>query len=233
MLSLKNAENDLQPYLYRQRDNISLGVFGSYLILPIFKRFMEKHPDVSLHVKEYSSEKTIKKLCDSSVDVGIVYQCDLPSHLATTVLFEDEIILAVPLTHPLAKFDTIKPEHLNGMSVIILNDMLLLRKVIVSELEKNKIIPNIICELDNHYSCLEYAEAQIGIAFVTRSLFGSLVPKNVRLVSLDIPAFFRPVMLVHNRELLLDEPTCALITQIKNFYTTEMQSSLRKDVVCA
>ncbi|TMM89477.1 LysR family transcriptional regulator, partial [Salmonella enterica subsp. enterica serovar Heidelberg] len=34
MLDLKNAENELLPYQDQQRDTISIGVSGSYLVLP-------------------------------------------------------------------------------------------------------------------------------------------------------------------------------------------------------
>ncbi len=221
MLNLKSAESELRPYRHQQRDTISLGVSGSHLVLPIFKRFAERYPEISLNVKEFSSEGTIKRLNDNAIDIGIVYQKQLPPHLSSTLLFEDEIIAAIPFSHPLTKYQTLKPEHLNDQPVIILNDSLLLRNVITSELTKRKITPNIICELDNHYSCLEYAEAQIGIAFIMRSLFRSSPPKNVHLISLGIPAFFHPVILVHHRDLLLDEPTRYLLGQIKDFYTSE------------
>lgn len=36
MLDLKNAENELLPYQDQQRDTISIGVSGSYLVLPAF-----------------------------------------------------------------------------------------------------------------------------------------------------------------------------------------------------
>ncbi|KSB67305.1 hypothetical protein LFZ45_21725 [Salmonella enterica subsp. enterica serovar Weslaco str. 247K] len=79
-----------------------------------------------------------------------------------------------------------------------------------------------------NYSCLEYAEAQIGIAFITRSLTHLSTPKNVRLVSLGIPAFFIPVMLVHSNDLSLDNATICLLKQIKNFYTVDNKSAPEK-----
>lgn len=228
MQDLKSAESDLRPYRHQQRDNISLGVSGSHLVLPVFQRFTKQHPEISLNVKEFSSEGTIKKLNDNAIDIGIIYQREIPSGLSSTLLFEDEIIAAVPITHPLTEYNELQPEHLNDQSVIILNDSLLLRHIITAELTKRKITPNIICELDNHYSCLEYAEAQIGIAFITRSLFRSSPPKNVKLFSLGIPAFSHPVVLVHSQDLLLDEPTRYLLGQIKDFYTSKIPLSTEK-----
>lgn len=229
MQNLKSAEKDLRPYHHQQRDNISLGVSGSHLVLPVFQRFSQRHPEISLNVKEFSSEGTIKKLNDNAIDIGIIYQREIPPGMSSTLLFEDEIIAAVPLTHPLTKNDKLRPEQLSDQPVIILNDSLLLRHVITTELTKRKVTPNIICELDNHYSCLEYAEAQIGIAFITRSLFRSSPPKNVKLLSLGIPAFFHPVVLVHSEDLLLDTPTRYLLGQIKDFYTSERPHRSEKE----
>ncbi len=110
----------------------------------------------------------------------------------------------------------------------MLNDSLLLRGIITTEFNNRKVVPNVICELDNHYSCLEYAEAQIGIAFITRSLTHLSTPKNVRLVSLGIPAFFIPVMLVHSNDLSLDNATICLLKQIKNFYTVDNKSEQKR-----
>lgn len=218
MDDLKNAENELRPYLHQQRESISVGVSGSHLILPVFENFSRHYPEISLTVKEYSSEQTVKKIVDNSLEMGIVYQTSLPSHLSSTLLFEDEIIAAIPMNHPLAKLDTLTLEHLNDQPLIVLNDALLLRSVINAELSKRMVVPNIICELDNHYSCLAYAEAEIGIALIARSLTNLTPPKNVRLVSLDVPAFYPSVILVHGKELQLDDPLLCLLSQIKTFH---------------
>ncbi|EGF2820436.1 LysR family transcriptional regulator [Salmonella enterica] len=228
MLDLKNAENELLPYQNQQRDTISIGVSGSYLVLPAFRNFMAHHPEISLNVKEFSTEQTIKKLTDSAVDIGIVYRTALPAQLSSTMLFEDEIIAAIPLSHPLATRERLHLKDLNDQPIIVLNDSLLLRGIITTEFNNRKVVPNVICELDNHYSCLEYAEAQIGIAFITRSLTHLSTPKNVRLVSLGIPAFFIPVMLVHSNDLSLDNATICLLKQIKNFYTVDNKSAPEK-----
>lgn len=138
---------------------------------------MAHHPEISLNVKEFSTEQTIKKLTDSAVDIGIVYRTALPAQLSSTMLFEDEIIAAIPLSHPLATRERLHLKDLNDQPIIVLNDSLLLRGIITTEFNNRKVVPNVICELDNHYSCLEYAEAQIGIAFITRSLTHLSTPK--------------------------------------------------------
>ncbi|MBJ5826418.1 LysR family transcriptional regulator substrate-binding protein, partial [Salmonella enterica subsp. enterica serovar Meleagridis] len=164
----------------------------------------------------------------SAVDIGIVYRTALPAQLSSTMLFEDEIIAAIPLSHPLATRERLHLKDLNDQPIIVLNDSLLLRGIITTEFNNRKVVPNVICELDKHYSCLEYAEAQIGIAFITRSLTHLSTPKNVRLVSLGIPAFFIPVMLVHSNDLSLDNATICLLKQIKNFYTVDNKSAPEK-----
>lgn len=219
---LKNAQNELSLYRYQSRDNISLGVSGSHLVLPVFKNFTKKHPEVALTIKEFSTEQTIKKIADKVVDFGIVYQCCVPEDISVTRLFMDEIVAAVPLSHPLAQKEKLQLEQLNGQPIIILNETLLLRGVIATELAKCHITPNIICELDNHYSCLAYAEAQIGIALITRSLFRSSPAKNVKLMSLQVPAFYQQVILVHSSDLLLDKPVQELLSQIKDHYSNDL-----------
>lgn len=83
---------------------------------------MAHHPEISLNVKEFSTEQTIKKLTDSAVDIGIVYRTALPAQLSSTMLFEDEIIAAIPLSHPLATRERLQLKDLNDQPIIVLND---------------------------------------------------------------------------------------------------------------
>ncbi len=78
MLDLKNAENELLPYQdIPARYTISIGVSGSFWSCPLSRNFMAHHPEISLNVKEFSTEQTVQKLTDSAVDIGIVYRTAL------------------------------------------------------------------------------------------------------------------------------------------------------------
>ncbi len=152
MLDLKNAENELLPYQDQQRDTISIGVSGSVpWSCPLFATLWHTIRKYTLNVKEFSTEQTIKKLTDSAVDIGIVYRTALPAQLSSTMLFEDEIIAAIPLSHPLATRERLHLKDLNDQPIIVLNDSLLLRGIITTEFNNRKVVPNVICELDNHY----------------------------------------------------------------------------------
>ncbi len=89
-------------------------------------------------LKSSQLSKPLKKLTDSAVDIGIVYRTALPAQLSSTMLFEDEIIAAIPLSHPLATRERLQLKDLNDQPIIVLNDSLLLRGIITTEFNNRK-----------------------------------------------------------------------------------------------
>ncbi|WP_348235545.1 LysR family transcriptional regulator substrate-binding protein, partial [Salmonella enterica] len=73
---------------------------------------------ISLDVKEFSTEQTIKKLSDSVADIGIVYRTALPAQLSSPMLFEDEIIAVIPLSHPLPTRERLHLKEINIQPII-------------------------------------------------------------------------------------------------------------------
>lgn len=215
---IENAEKDLYYYRQQDREVITVGASGSHLVLPIFANFTDAFPDTSLVVREFATKITMRKVTDGQVDIGLIYQNGADHQLASEVLLEDEMVAAVPVSHELASESQLSLDQLENQPLIVLNRDLFLRELLTQELDKAQVVPNIICELNNHYACLEYARAQLGIALVTRSLLMGYLPEGVKLLPIDCEALHQPITMVYREGLKIDEPIQFLLEEFRQTY---------------
>lgn len=198
-----------------ERESIHLGVSGSHLLLEVFKTFTDMFPDVSLHVSEFSTHRTIKKVLDHQIDIGIVYQTEEIGELTTELLFEEQFVAAIPCSHELADKDEIVLEDLENQPLILLEKEMYLRTRIDEEMKRRHIVPNIICELSNHYACLEYGKAQLGIVLTVES-FVKEIPDSMVVKAIRNFPLKNKVIMVHRKELQIDQSIEFLMNELRN-----------------
>lgn len=209
------VRRDMTYFQNIERDAIVLGASGSHLLHHIFKQFTEVFPDVMLQIKEYPSSITIRKLLDQQIDIGVTYQAEDIENLVSEPLFEDQFLAVIPKEHELAEKEKIYLSDLENQPLILLEQELFLRKVIDRELQKRHILPNVICELGNHYACLEYCKSQLGIAIIVSSFF-SEVPDSVVLKKIEDLSKKETMMLMYRKELVIDEPIRYLLDNFRH-----------------
>jgi DNA-binding transcriptional LysR family regulator len=82
-----------------------IGTTGRWLVPLVFARLRERHPSVHLNVADGTTMTLEPQLISGHLDVAIV---TLPLHgdeLSATPLFEEDLMLVVPVDHPLALCD--------------------------------------------------------------------------------------------------------------------------------
>ncbi len=76
-------------------DRLSLSVLP-----PLVKRFSEAAPGVSLHVKTADRDQTISLFDDNEIDLALGWPDNLPSHLQSEWLFDEELVCVCRNGHP-------------------------------------------------------------------------------------------------------------------------------------
>src|SRR3970282_132024 len=83
-----------------------------YVRPQISAEFKRKHPKVGISVYRSSSHKILQKMAASEVDVGIVTLPVSQNNLKVIQIYEDELHVMVPASHPFAKRSSVKVEDL-------------------------------------------------------------------------------------------------------------------------
>jgi DNA-binding transcriptional LysR family regulator len=83
-----------------------------YVLPQVFAEFKRKYPQVGISVYRSFSNKILQKMAESEVDVGIVTLPVLQNNLKVIPIFEDELHVVVPASHPFAKRNSVKVDDL-------------------------------------------------------------------------------------------------------------------------
>jgi len=93
-----------------------------YLLPLIIPSLSRKFPKVTLYLIEEQTAVLIEKLKAGKLDAAFLAHPVFEASFATSLLFEEEFLLAVPSTHPLAKRKAIKQNDLVNQNVLLLEE---------------------------------------------------------------------------------------------------------------
>jgi LysR family hydrogen peroxide-inducible transcriptional activator len=104
---------------------ITLGLIPTiapYQIGSILKAMKQKYPGTALRIVEDITQNLVQGTARGELDAAIVATHANDSLIAETELGEDELLLAVARTHPLARHAQVEPQQLQGETLLLLKD---------------------------------------------------------------------------------------------------------------
>lgn len=92
---------------------------ASYILPRVLPAFLKKYPDMEIELRSGNTEQVEQLLQDKAVDLGITEGFSkLPAFRYTSFL-RDEIVLTAGAGHPLTKEETINPEVLKTLPLLL------------------------------------------------------------------------------------------------------------------
>ena len=152
--------------------------------------FSKRHPDVSWQFIENNCTKLTGLLESNLCDFAFIRHHYVAEESIAGRLnwYQDRFILALPTSHPLAKFDTIKLEQLREEKFIIVRDHLLVIDMLYQLCETLGFRPKIQTKnkaMDTILNTVAYGD---GITVLTKSELEQMPPySNVSFVEFDPP----------------------------------------------
>jgi DNA-binding transcriptional LysR family regulator len=89
---------------------ISIGFVGSatYNILPVMlQRFRDRYPDVRIELHELTTDRQLVWLREGRIDLGLIRSPIVERDLISQVIFQESLVVALPINHPLAMLEEI------------------------------------------------------------------------------------------------------------------------------
>lgn len=170
-------------------------------IIPSISRFLTAHPDVNIDLEERASQAIVAAVATHEADIGILAN-ELTDEAATAGIHAsryavDELILAVPAGHPLAREFSVRFGAALGFDFVCMNrnssNFLFLKEMA----QRAGKLPNVRLHAHSFEVVLSLAEAGVGIALVPRSVAAEAVSAGrVVCVGLDEPWATRQLSLV-------------------------------------
>jgi DNA-binding transcriptional LysR family regulator len=89
---------------------ISIGFVGSatYNILPVMlQQFRDRYPDVQIELHELTTDRQLIWLREGRIDIGLIRPPIVERDLGSQIIFQESLVIALPINHHLAMVDSI------------------------------------------------------------------------------------------------------------------------------
>lgn len=148
----------------------------------IVYQFKSDFPEIDLHVIEAGAHSLKKLLLDGHVDLAILIKPLNKDEFHYIDLTEDEAVLLVHKTHPLAMAGSVSMEELKDDSFILLDETYMLYHQIVERAEESGFTPKIIGKSYQWDYICELVGNNVGVSILPRPILYRFHLDNVRIL---------------------------------------------------
>jgi LysR family transcriptional regulator, hydrogen peroxide-inducible genes activator len=100
----------------------AIPTIAPYFLPHFLGEYRKRHPDVSVIVQEDTTEHLIKRCEHGEIDVVILALPVESPHLRVEAMFDEELLLVLPVDHELAKRKKIRPADVEEYPFVMLNE---------------------------------------------------------------------------------------------------------------
>lgn len=142
-----------------------------FFLPPVMQQFRQDFPGIDMHVMTGTADEVIQEMNAGNLDLGIVF-CPEASNGDDAIVYEplyrEEFVWAVSKANPLAKRKTVSLAQILELPLITYSKTSHVRRVFEHLLERARLKPKIIMELESEESMEKMVAINLGIAFLAR-----------------------------------------------------------------
>jgi DNA-binding transcriptional LysR family regulator len=153
---------------------ISIGFVGSatYNILPVMlQKFRDRYPHVQIELHELTTDRQLIWLREGKIDLGLIRPPIIDSDVTVKVVFEEPLIVALPVNHQLATVDSIDLSLLATEPFILFPRQLApgLYDPIITICQAAGFSPMVVQECIQIQTIISLVSANMGVSIVPKS----------------------------------------------------------------
>jgi DNA-binding transcriptional LysR family regulator len=167
MDSVATAEQRIADLKGLHGGRVALGAsfpIAVYVLPAKLAAFRKKYPDVEVTLEISLSERTAAKVLANKLDIGLVSHDVSDPRLVAKEFLMDEMIAIAPVGHAWAKKRRIRPQDLEGETVILAARGAGTRAVLEERLKEKKITLKHVYEFGNLEGVKRAVEAGLGVS---------------------------------------------------------------------
>jgi DNA-binding transcriptional LysR family regulator len=178
--------------------SVGLGDMGQFV-----ERFQAGRPNVKVHLEYLHPDRVYEKVLEGTADLGLVSFPRKSARLTTLPWREEEMVLACPPSHPLARNLAVKPAALEGEKYIHFDKGLRIRREVDRFWRELGVHIEPVLEFDNIENIKKAVEVGAGVALLPEPTLRREVQGRT-LVALPLfgAHFTRPLGIIHRRQQL-------------------------------
>lgn len=154
-----------------------------YFLTPSLRGFVDRYPQVDLHLREATTDELLKQVQDGVLDIAIVSVPVEGAGLVMSELFCEPLYLAVPEDHALAGALQVQLRRVSHERLLILKDGHCLREETLTVCERGRARFEAHFEADQFASIFELIRAGFGVSIVPE--MARRAAEGCRLIPID------------------------------------------------
>jgi len=193
LASIQDAKNEISARNTRTETRIRLCVHSATALLPqLLAEFRSLRPDIHFDIVQRIFQNTEQPDYDMLID-SIGGSEPLP--LNSCVLMQEEVVLALPSSHPLAQKSSISLKEIEGIPFVFLQRDRPWARIMLRACNEVNFTPNIVAECDNPITLCEFVRCGLGAYFLPSRTGLPLASDGITLVPLTDFAYGRHLYL--------------------------------------
>jgi len=164
------------------------------------EEFAQRCPSAQLHVDYLRPQKIYEALLADQADLGLVSYPEATKELAVIPWREEEMVVATPVSHPLARKAVLLPADLEGQDFIGFDEDLSIRRELDRFFREQGIEIHLAMQFDNIQMIKEAVALGSGISILpARTMLAEVEQGRLVAVPLHAPDLVRPLGIVHRK----------------------------------
>lgn len=164
------------------------------------EEFSQRCPNAQLHVDYLRPQKIYEALLADQADLGLVSYPEATKELAVIPWREEEMVVATPVSHPLARRALLRPADLEGQDFIGFDEDLSIRRELDRFFREQGIEIHLAMQFDNIQMIKEAVALGSGISILpARTMLAEVEQGRLAAVPLHAPDLVRPLGIVHRK----------------------------------
>ncbi|MCP4669785.1 MAG: LysR family transcriptional regulator [Desulfobacula sp.] len=198
-------------------------VYAKHIMPSIISVFHRAYPDIKISLAEGSSMAMINSLRDFKNEIIIVAQMEVnDSRLEFLPISQEEIVIVLPMGHPLIQKREIKFQDIVKQPVIMKRKGSGTRKKILALYKKHNALPNVFMESNNTEFITDLVERKEGISFLVKPATDQKVKeKKLVIRRLKDTEIFLDVSMGYSKQTPLSPAATAFYDVVKNSFIEE------------
>lgn len=146
---LEEARLEMAELCGLERGEVKLGLpsmMGSYYFPNIIVAFKETYPNLHISIVEDGTKQIQASIEKDQIDLGVVILDDSTTELEAIPIINEEMVVCVPLNHPLASKGSITYEQLAKEPLVLFKEGYFQRDLVINHIKELGLIPNIAFE---------------------------------------------------------------------------------------
>jgi DNA-binding transcriptional LysR family regulator len=154
---------------------ISIGFVGSatYNILPVMlQQFRDRYPHVQIELHELTTDRQLIWLHEGKIDIGLIRPPIIDRNIGSQVIFQESLVIALPIVHHLATLDFIDLTALATEPFILFPRQLApgLYDPIIAICQAAGFSPQVVQECIQMQTIVSLVSANMGVSILPESI---------------------------------------------------------------